>query len=69
MCQDIKVLDEIFYILILVKTCLNILVKNSLNCTPTRANITVCKLKLNKPDLVKELQSTKIFLKKLWDTK
>lgn len=69
MCQDIKMLDEIFYILILVKTCLKILVKNSLNCTPTRATITVCKLELNKPDLVKEFQSTEIIFKKLWNTK
>lgn len=51
-------------------TWLNIFVKNLLNYTSTGVNIIVCKLKLNKPDLMKELPSIKIFKKrKLWDTK
>lgn len=59
---------KIFCILILVKIYDLIFIKNSSKCTPTRENITVCKLELSKPDLVKELLFTKIFLKRLWDT-
>lgn len=66
MYQEIKeVLDKnIIYLNFGGDTWLNIFIKNSLNCTPIRVNITVCKLEINIPDLEKEVQSTKDFFLK-----